>query len=154
VTTFLGRFAGGWLCDTAGPRPVAVAGAVVIGSAYALLALVGSFPAAVVAAAFLGVGLALVYPSLGLIATRRVPPAQRGAGVGVFTAFMDLAFGLGAVGGGVVVSLTSTSFALWSGAVVALLALPVVLAIPRTAPGAVDEPPAASVGAPAAEPVG
>lgn len=151
VTTFLGRFAGGWLCDTVGPRPVAIVAVVVVGCAYALMALASSFATAAAAAALLGVGLALIYPSLGLIATRRVAPEDRGAGVGVFTAFMDLAFGVGAVGGGLVVAGTSTEVALGSGLVVALLALPVVLALPAVE-DADDAPP--TTPALAAEPAG
>jgi MFS family permease len=152
VTTFLGRFAGGALCDRIGPRPVAIAATCVVSAAYALMAFAGSFATAAAAAALLGVGLALIYPSLGLIATRRVAPSQRGAGVGVFTAFMDMAFGAGAVLGGLVVSGTSTEFALASGTVVALLAVPVVLSLPAVADDAVDDPPAP--GALAAEPAG
>ncbi|MGX6446607.1 MFS transporter [Patulibacter sp. S7RM1-6] len=136
VTTFLARFAGGALCDRVGPRPVAVGGVVVAAAAYAVLAVAASFAVAAVAAVLLGVGLALLYPSLGLMATRRVPAADRGAGVGVFTAFMDLAFGLGAVLGGLVAAVASIGAALGVGVVVALAALPVLVLTSDPAPAA------------------
>ncbi|MGB7099946.1 MAG: MFS transporter [Xanthobacteraceae bacterium] len=41
-----------------------------------------------------GVGYALVFPSLGIEAVKRVPPASRGAALGAYVAFFDLGFGL------------------------------------------------------------
>lgn len=43
------------------------------------------------------VGQALAFPALMTLAVAATPPAERGAVVGTFTAFFDLAFGLGAV---------------------------------------------------------
>lgn len=43
------------------------------------------------------IGQALAFPALMTIAVTSAPPAQRGAVVGTFTAFFDLAFGAGAV---------------------------------------------------------
>jgi MFS family permease len=43
------------------------------------------------------VGQALTFPALMSLAVGATPPAERGAVVGTFTAFFDLAFGLGAV---------------------------------------------------------
>jgi len=128
VTTFIGRFAGGVLSDRLGPRPVAMAGILFCGGSYTVLAAASSFGAAACGAALLGIGLALLYPALALSVTRRVPPAERGAGLGVFLAAMDVAFGLGPVIGGLVVTASSSSFALWSATAVAMLALPLVFA--------------------------
>ena len=41
-----------------------------------------------------GIGYALVFPSFGIEAMKRVPPASRGAALGAYAAFFDLGFGL------------------------------------------------------------
>ena len=71
---------------------------------------------------------ALVYPSLSLLVTRSVPGAERGAGLGVFLAALDVTFAIGPPLGSAVVSAASTGAALWSAGAVCLLALPVVIA--------------------------
>ncbi|HEX2296107.1 MAG TPA: MFS transporter [Actinomycetota bacterium] len=50
-----------------------------------------------VGGAIFGIGQALAFPALMSIAVRGAPASERGAVVGTFTAFFDLAFGLGAV---------------------------------------------------------
>jgi MFS family permease len=57
-----------------------------------------------VGGAIFGVGQALAFPALMSIAVRGAPASERGAVVGTFTAFFDLAFGLGAVSLGAVAS--------------------------------------------------
>lgn len=42
-----------------------------------------------------GIGNALVFPSFGVEAVERVPPASRGAALGAYVAFFDVGFGLG-----------------------------------------------------------
>ena len=54
--------------------------------------------------AIFGVGQALAFPALMSIAVRGAPASERGAVVGTFTAFFDLAFGLGAVSLGAIAS--------------------------------------------------
>ncbi len=46
-------------------------------------------------AAILGVGVALLTPSVFALATERVAPHERGAVIGTVSAFLDVAFGLG-----------------------------------------------------------
>ena len=41
-----------------------------------------------------GVGFALVFPSFGIEAVKRIPPANRGAALGPYVAFFDVGFGL------------------------------------------------------------
>jgi len=53
-------------------------------------------PALAFAGAILtGTGNALVFPSFGVEAVKRVPPASRGAALGAYVAFFDVGFGLG-----------------------------------------------------------
>jgi MFS family permease len=127
VTTFLARFAGGSLADRVSPRALSAVAVAVIAGAYLILAAAASFPAAAAGGAVLGCGQALLYPALGVIVTRQVPEAQRGSGIGVYLASVDAAFGLGPVIGGFVVAASSTTTALWTGAAVALMAIPLIL---------------------------
>jgi MFS family permease len=127
VATFLARFAGGSLADRVSPRALSAVAVAVIAGAYLILAAAASFPAAAAGGAVLGCGQALLYPALGVIVTRQVPEAQRGSGIGVYLASVDAAFGLGPVIGGFVVAASSTTTALWTGAAVALMAIPLIL---------------------------
>jgi MFS family permease len=127
VTTFLARFAGGSLADRVSPRALSAVAVAVIAAAYLILAAASSFAAAAAGGAVLGCGQALLYPALGVIVTRQVPEAQRGSGIGVYLASVDAAFGLGPVIGGFVVAASSTTTALWTGAAVALMAIPLIL---------------------------
>ena len=49
---------------------------------------------ALVGSALTGMGFSLVFPSMGVIATKQVPASQRGRAVGNFVAFFDIAIGL------------------------------------------------------------
>jgi MFS family permease len=129
ITTFAGRFAGGALADRVSPGPLAALGVSVVAAAYLTFALASSFIVAAVGALLLGGGQALLYPALGLIVTRQVPAAQRGAGVGTFLSAIDAAIALGSVGGGVLVAASSTTVALATGSAVALAALPLILTV-------------------------
>jgi predicted MFS family arabinose efflux permease len=128
VVTFLGRFAGGALSDRFGPRPVALCGVTLVAGAYCVFAAASNFGVAAIGGALLGLGLALVYPSLSLLVTRRVGAQERGAGLGIFLAALDVTFAIGPPLGSLVVGAASTGTALWSAGAVCLLALPIVVA--------------------------
>lgn len=48
---------------------------------------------AVLGATLTGLGFSLVFPAMGVIATRSIPPEQRGRAVGKFIAFANIALG-------------------------------------------------------------
>jgi MFS family permease len=50
---------------------------------------------AAVGAVLTGIGYSLVYPGFGVEAVRRAPPQSRGLAMGAYTAFLDVALGLG-----------------------------------------------------------
>jgi MFS family permease len=49
-----------------------------------------------------GLGCALVFPSLGVEALKRVLPANRGSAMGAFVAFLDIAYGVAGPAGGMI----------------------------------------------------
>lgn len=60
----------------------------------ALLWLADSPAGAMTGAALAGFGFALIFPSLGVEAVDLVPPANRGAALGAYSVFLDLALGV------------------------------------------------------------
>jgi MFS family permease len=97
----IGQLLTGWLSDHAGRKPLIVAGMLVQAGALALLAASGGdFPVAVVAAALLGVGTALVYPTLIAAVADAVQPVERARAVGAYRFWRDFGFVAGAIAGG------------------------------------------------------
>jgi MFS family permease len=96
-----GQLATGWLSDLTGRKPLIVLGMLVQAGALALLvAGSGSFPPAVVAAALLGIGTALVYPTLIAAVTDAVEPRARARSVGIYRFWRDVGFVAGALAAG------------------------------------------------------
>jgi MFS family permease len=103
----LTRLVFGDLPDRMGAAPVAIAAT--IGEAFGLLliAVAHSLPVALAGGIAMGAAFALLNPSLMLIALGRVSQRARGAAMGTYTAFFDAGVGLGAPIAGVVAALTS-----------------------------------------------
>jgi MFS family permease len=93
-----GQIGTGWLSDVVGRRPLIVLGMLVQAGALALLAAGGgSFLTAVSAAALLGAGTALVYPTLIAAVSDAVEPRERPRAVGVYRFWRDAGFVAGAL---------------------------------------------------------
>jgi MFS family permease len=80
---------------------------------------------AMAGAALTGIGFSLVFPAMGVEATRRVPPEQRGRAVGNFIAFFDVAIGVTGPAVGLAAGRLgyATAFLVGASATVAALAL-------------------------------
>ena len=114
-----GQLVTGWLSDHTGRKPLIVLGMLVQSAGLAVLVLGGgSFAPAVGAAALLGVGTALVYPTLIAAVSDAVQPRDRAPSVGVYRFWRDSGFALGALLAGVVADAASAGAAI---AVVAVL---------------------------------
>jgi MFS family permease len=103
-----GQLLTGWLSDYTGRKPLIVAGMLVQAGALALLvAGNGSFETALAAAVLLGVGTAMVYPTLLAAVSDASQPRDRARVVGVYRFWRDFGFVLGALIAGVGADLTS-----------------------------------------------
>ena len=102
----LSRLVLGRLPDRLGARRTALGAGLVQGLGLIAVGAAPSLPAALAAAALMGAGMSLLFPSLALLVVDRVDPARRGAVMGAFTAFFDLGVGLGAPFAGLVASWT------------------------------------------------
>ncbi len=99
----LAQIATGDWSDRIGRKPLIVTGMLVQGAALAALSLSGGRVAiATAAAVLLGVGTALVYPTLIAAISDAVSPVGRASAVGVYRFWRDLGYALGALIAGTV----------------------------------------------------
>lgn len=83
-----------------GARAIALASLAVALGGQLLVALSLSPAVTIVGALVSGIGFSLIYPALGLELMRITPPSSRGAVIGGFSAFFDVAIGIsGPIGG-------------------------------------------------------
>lgn len=105
VVVLLVRGFGAQLPDRLGPRFSARAALVTSAVGLAVMAVWAHPAGLVVGTVLFALGQALAFPALMTIAIRGAPSSERGSVVGTFTAFFDLAYGVGAIGLGAVVDL-------------------------------------------------
>ncbi len=98
----LTRLTLGHLPDRIGGARVALVCLLVEALGQALIWLAPSSAPAILGSAVTGFGYSLVYPSFGREAVLRAPAQSRGQAMGVYTAFLDLALGLGNPGLGLI----------------------------------------------------
>jgi MFS family permease len=103
-----GQLATGWLSDHTGRKPLIAAGMLVQAGALGLLvAGDGTFAPSLAAAAMLGVGTAMVYPTLIAAVSDASQPRDRARVVGVYRFWRDFGFVLGALIAGIGADATS-----------------------------------------------
>jgi MFS family permease len=116
-----GQLLTGWLSDNTGRKPLIVAGMLTQAGALAMLvAGGGALPSALGAAALLGIGTALVYPTLIAAVSDTVQPVERAQVVGVYRFWRDFGFVVGALLAGFVADAAGSASAV--GIVAALTA--------------------------------
>jgi MFS family permease len=116
------QLATGWLSDHTGRKPLITAGMLVQAGALGLLvAGDGAFAASLVAALLLGLGTALVYPTLIAAVSDATQPRERARTVGVYRFWRDFGFVAGALIAGFASDATSPKTAI--GTVAALTAI-------------------------------
>jgi MFS family permease len=130
----VGQLVTGWVSDVVGRKPLIVAGMVVQSLGLATLAAgEGGFAPALVAAATLGLGTALVYPTLLAAVSDAVPPLRRAAAVGRYRFWRDLGLVAGALGSGLVADAFGAAAAILAVAGLTAASGLVVAATPWTA---------------------
>jgi MFS family permease len=109
----LGQLGTGWLSDHVGRKPLIAVGMLVQGAALALLvAGGGSFLPAFLAAILLGIGTAMVYPTLIAAVSDAVEPRDRAQAVGIYRFWRDSGFVAGGLTAGIVADLAGNSGAI------------------------------------------
>jgi MFS family permease len=109
----VGQLVTGWLSDHTGRKPLITAGMLVQAGALGLLvAGDGAFAPSLAAAALLGLGTALVYPTLIAAVSDASQPRDRARVVGVYRFWRDFGFVLGALIAGVGADVTSPQTAI------------------------------------------
>jgi MFS family permease len=105
-----GQLVTGWLSDHTGRKPLISAGILLQAGALALLvAGDGSFAPSLIAAVLLGVGTAMVYPTLLAAVSDTVRPRERAQAVGIYRFWRDFGFVAGALIAGLGADATSLS---------------------------------------------
>ena len=108
-----GQLVTGWLSDYAGRKPLIAAGMLVQAGALGLLVGGdGAFSPALAAAVLLGVGTAMVYPTLIAAVSDATQPRERARRVGVYRFWRDFGFVLGALIAGIGADATSPATAI------------------------------------------
>jgi MFS family permease len=136
------RVVGGGLPDRYGSIPCVIGAAVTEAAGLLVIAAAHSIPVAVIGAVAMGSGFSLLFPSLALLVVNRVPEERRGVAMGTFTAFFDLGMGIGSPLVGAAAAIGGYEAAFVLAAACALGAIGVALSlrtVARTMPAAAPE---------------
>jgi len=103
----------GGLSDRIGRKRLIVAGMLLQAVALGAIAAGSTFEGWLIAAALLGLGTAMVYPTLLAAVADVADPIWRGSAIGVYRLWRDLGFAVGAVVAGVVADAAGIPVAIW-----------------------------------------
>jgi MFS family permease len=131
----LARLAFGHLPDRMGGAKVALVCVLIEAAGQALIWFAPWSALALLGAALTGLGYSLVYPGFGVEAVHRVPPQSRGLAMGAYTAFLDLALGVGGPALGLVASGAGLGAVFLASSLVTLCAVPIAVWLGRSRPG-------------------
>lgn len=131
VTVVVTRLVGGDLPDRIGPLRCAAGAAAVEIVGLASIALSTALPLALAGAMAMGAAFALIYPSLSLVVVNSVSETRRGSALGTFTAFFDVGMGVGGPLVGIAASVGGYPAAFWLAAACAAGTLAVATALRR-----------------------
>lgn len=120
-TVILARLAGARLPDRIGARRLSGTALLVTAAGLALMGIVPTVAGLLAGTLLLGFGVAFTTPALASLTVSRAPASERGAALGTFSLFIDLAFGVGPIAMGAVAASSTTPIAFLSAAAVALV---------------------------------
>lgn len=131
----VGQLVTGGLSDRIGRKKLIVAGMLLQAVAIGVIASAGSFMPWAWAAGLLGVGTAMVYPTLLAAIGDRAHPQWRASAVGVYRFWRDIGFAAGAIVTGVLGDIFGFAVAIWAvAALTAISGLLVAARMPETHP--------------------
>lgn len=133
IIVFSVRFFGARIPDRLGARVAARLSLSLSALGLSTIALSGNVVGLFVGTALYSLGHSLLFPALITLALSRAPAGERASVVGTFTAFFDLAFGVGAVSAGAVSSLLGYRGAFGAATFVALAGLSLLVFVARRA---------------------
>ncbi|HET9658778.1 MAG TPA: MFS transporter [Thermomicrobiales bacterium] len=108
----LGQIGAGALSDTVGRKRLIVAGMWLQGASIIGVALSGTFPRWLAATVFLGLGTAMVYPTLLAAIGDVAHPSWRASAIGVYRLWRDLGYVVGALAAGYLANRLGMSWAI------------------------------------------
>jgi MFS family permease len=110
----LGQLVTGGLSDRIGRKKLIVGGMLIQGGAIASIAATSGFAAWTLGAALLGVGTAMVYPTLLAAIGDVAHPSWRARSVGIYRLWRDGGFAVGAILAGVIADAAGITAAIWA----------------------------------------
>jgi MFS family permease len=111
VSVIVARIALASLPDRIGPLRSTAISLCALAAGLAALGFARSFWVAAVGAAIIGIGFSPLYPSLTMLATRGLTVRNRALGLGLFSSFTSVGYAGGALIGGLVIAVASTTWA-------------------------------------------
>lgn len=125
------RIVGGGIPDRHGGIVTAAVAGAVQALGLVLVSLAQSLAVAIAGALIMGIAFALLFPSLALLVVDRVSEERRGAAMGTFTAFFDVGVGVGAPLAGLAAGIGGYGLSFALAAVIGLGTVPMMLLIRR-----------------------
>jgi MFS family permease len=107
------QVATGKLSDYTGRKQMIVSGMLLQAVSLLIFPILNSFYAFVTAAAFLGLGTAMVYPTFMAAVADLAHPEERAESIGAFRLWRDLGYAIGALLAGVIADILNLSVSIW-----------------------------------------
>lgn len=120
-TVIVSRLAGAKLPDRIGARRLSGTALLVTALGLGVMGFLPTVAGLLAGTLLLGLGVAFTTPALASLTVSRAPARERGAALGTFSLFIDLAFGAGPIAMGAVAAVSTTPVAFLSAAAVALV---------------------------------
>lgn len=112
--------------DRLGPHRAAAIALSILAVGLVVMAFAPGFWVAAAGAVLIGIGFSPLYPSLTMIATKQLAPQNQALGLGIFSSFTSVGYGLGAALGGLVIAVTASMWAFVIVAAMQVLAIAVI----------------------------
>jgi len=121
ATVIVSRLIGAKLPDRIGARRLSGTALLVTALGLSVMGFLPTVSGLLGGTLLLGLGVAFTTPALASLTVSRAPASERGAALGTFSLFIDLAFGVGPIAMGAVAAVSTTPVAFLSAAAVALI---------------------------------